>query len=79
MSPHNSDGRVPGFQPGNVGSTPTVGSKPIGVCEDCGEVECPTDWLNLCIFYLGIEFSTGKTFFYCKCGKKAYLEERKDP
>lgn len=73
MSPHNSDGRVSAFQAESVGSRPTAGSKPIGVCEDCGEVECPTDNLGLTIFYLATDLEKG-TYFLCECGKRAYLK-----
>jgi hypothetical protein len=47
-----------------------------GICESCGEVECPKDSLGLHIFYLGTDLDTGKTFFYCKCAKKAYVETK---
>lgn len=82
MSPHNSDGRVPAFQAGSVGSSPTVGSKTIGVCEDCGEVELDGWPPGMSVFALGTDFERWKVgdfknsvFFYCKCGKKAYLKD----
>ena len=57
--------------------------KTVGVCEDCGEVLLDFMPPGMSIFALGTDYerlgnnesSYSALFFYCKCGKKAYLKK----
>lgn len=46
----------------------------MGVCQECGLVECPKDDLGLSINYLAHDPNKNLApYFVCLCGRKAYL------
>lgn len=56
----------------------------VGTCEDCGEVELTGTPPGMSIFFLGTDYERlgagddNVIFFYCECGKRAYLKEEND-
>lgn len=56
----------------------------VGDCEDCGEVELTGTPPGMSVFFLGTDYERMKAgnsdviFFYCECGKKAYIKEKSD-